>query len=65
MCKCFLNVWDVRLEISVVSAHENLNVLIVHVKNMKMKNHSAHWFGLTDLNKTMGKCAAGKIAKDR
>ena len=60
----FLNVWDVRLEISVVSAHVNLNGLMVHVKNRKMENRSAHWFGLTDLNKTMGKCAAGKKAKD-
>ena len=51
----FLNVWEVGLEISVVSAQENLNGLMVHVKNRKMENRSAHWFGLTDLNKTMGK----------
>ena len=49
-----LDVWDVGLEISVVSAHGNLNGLSVHVKNRKMKNRSVHWFGLTDLNKTMG-----------
>ena len=32
----FLDVWDVRLEISVVSTHVNLNGLSVHVKNRKM-----------------------------
>ena len=31
----FLNVWDVRLEISVASTHVNLNGLSVHVKNRK------------------------------
>ena len=45
----FLNVWNIRLEISVVSAHVNLNGLMVHVKNRKMENRLAHWFGLTDL----------------
>ena len=63
--KMFLKVWDFRLKISVVSAHVNHNGLIVHVKNRKMENLSAHWFGLTDLNKTMGQSATGKIAKDR
>ena len=53
--KMFLNVWDVRLEISVVSTHANLNRLSVHVKNGKMENRLVHWFGLTDLNKTMRK----------
>ena len=48
-----------------VSAHVNLNGLSVHVKNRKMENWSVHWFGLTDLNKTIGKFATGKIAKDR
>ena len=28
----FLDIWNVRLEISVVSTHVNLNGLIVHVK---------------------------------
>ena len=51
----FLNVWDVQLEISVVSAHVNLNGLSVHVKNRKMVNRSVHRFGLTGLNKTMEK----------
>ena len=56
----FLNVWDVRLEISVVSTHVNLNGMIVHVKNRKMENRSVHWFGLTDLNKTMRKMCGRK-----
>ena len=59
----FLNVWDVRLKISVVSAHVNHNGLIVHVKNRKMENRSVHWFGLTDLNKTMGKMCCRKNIK--
>ena len=24
------------------------------MKNLKIKNQSVHWFGLTELNKTMG-----------
>ena len=63
--KMFLNVWDVRLDISVVSTHANLNGLSVHVKNRKMENRSVHWFGLTGLIKQCGKCEAGKQAKDR
>ena len=59
----FLNVWDVRLEISIVSPHVNLSELIVHVKNRKMKNLSVHWFGLTDLYKTMGKMCSRKNSK--
>ena len=51
----FLNVWNVRLEISVVSERVNLNGLSVHVKNRTMENRSVNWFGLTDLNKTLGK----------
>ena len=61
----FFNVWDVQLEISVVSAQVNLIGLLLHVKNRKMETLSAHWFGLTDLNKTMGKMCGRKIAKDR
>ena len=56
----FLNVWDVRLEISVVSTHVIVNGLSVHVKNRKMENRSVHWFGLTDLNKTMRKMCGRK-----
>ena len=51
----FLDVLDVKLEISVVSAHVNLNGLSVHVKNRKMEDWSVYWFGLTDLYKTMRK----------
>ena len=61
----FLIVWDVRFEISVVSAHVNLNGLSVHMKNRKMVNRSVHWLGLTDPNKITGKCLAGKIVKYR
>ena len=58
-----LNVWNVRFEISVVSAHVNLNGLSVHVKNRKQVNRSVHWFELTDLNKTMGKMCGRKNSK--
>ena len=33
----FFDIWDVRLEISVVSTHLNLNGLSVHMKNRKME----------------------------
>ena len=39
----FLDVWDVGLEISVVSTHVNLHELSVHMKNRKMENRSVHW----------------------
>ena len=58
----FLDFWDVRLEISVVSTHVNLNGLSVRVKNRKIKNRSVHWF--TSINQ-WGKCAEEKIAKLR
>ena len=45
---------DVRLVISVVITCVNLNKLSVHVKNLKIKRQPVHWFGLTELNKTMG-----------
>ena len=60
-----LDVWDVRLEISVVSIHVNLNLLCVHVKNRKMENRSVHRFSLTRLNKSIGKMCGRKIAKHR
>ena len=47
-------------------AHVNLNGLnglMVRVKNRNMENWSAHWFGLTDLNKTMGKICGRKHSK--
>ena len=45
---------DIRLLISVVSTFENLNKMNLHVKNLKIKRQPVHWFGLTELNKTMG-----------
>ena len=59
----FLDVWDVRLKISVVCTHVNQNGLSVHVKNRKMENRSVHWFLLTHLTKLMGKMCEEKIAK--
>ena len=44
---------DIRLVISVVITCLNLNKINVHVKNLKTKRQPVHWFGLTDLNKTM------------
>ena len=40
--------------ISVVITCVNLNKMNVHVKNLKIKRHPGHWFGLTELNETMG-----------
>ena len=45
---------DIRLVISVVIPCVNLNKMNVHVKNLKIKRQPVHWFGLTELNKTMG-----------
>ena len=46
---------DIRLEISVVvSTCVNLNKISVYVKNWNIKYQPVHWFGLTELNKTMG-----------
>ena len=45
---------DIRLMISVVMTCVNLNKMNMHVKNLKIKRQSVHWFGLTELNKTMG-----------
>ena len=53
-----LDVWDVRLEISVVSTHVNLAR-----EKQEMENLSVHWFGLTDLNKTIGKMCSRKNIK--
>ena len=44
---------DIRLVISVVITCVNLNKIIVHVKNLKIKRQPVHWFGLTELNETM------------
>ena len=45
---------DIRLVISVVITCVNLNKMNLHVKNLKIKRHPVHWFGLTELNETMG-----------
>ena len=45
---------DIRLVISVVITCVNLNEMNVHVKNLKIKRHPVHWFGLAEPNKTMG-----------
>ena len=50
----FSNKVDIRLVISAVSTCVNLNKMNAHVKNLKIKRQLVHWFGLTELNKTMG-----------
>ena len=45
---------DIRLVILVVIECVNLNKMNVHVKSLKIKRQPVHWFGLTELNKTMG-----------
>ena len=40
--------------ISVVITCVDLNKMNVQVKNLKIKRQPVHWFGLTELNKTMG-----------
>ena len=44
---------DIRLVVSVVITCVKLNKMNVHVKNLKIKRQPLHWFGLTELNKTM------------
>ena len=44
---------DIRLVISVVITCVKLNKMNEHVKNLKIKRQPLHWFGLTELNKTM------------
>ena len=45
---------DIRLVITVVITCVKLNKKNVHVKNLKIKRQPLHWFGLAELNKTMG-----------
>ena len=45
---------DIGLVISVVITCVKLNKMNVHVINLKIKRQPLHWFGLTELNKTMG-----------
>ena len=50
----FSSKFDIQIEISVVSTCVDLNKMNVHVKNWKIKKKQpVHWFGLTDLDKTM------------
>ena len=44
---------DIGQVISAVITFVKLNKMHVHVKNLKIKNRPLHWFGLTELNKTM------------
>ena len=44
----------IRLEISVVITCVNLNKMNVQMKSLKIKRKPVHWFGLTELNETMG-----------
>ena len=61
----FSSILDIRQVVSVVITCVNLNKMNVHVKNWKIKRQPLHWFGLTELNKTMGKCVAGIVTKHR
>ena len=45
---------DIRLVITAVITCVKLNKMNVHVKNLKIKRQPLHWFGMTELNKTMG-----------
>ena len=45
---------DVRLVVSVVITCVNLNKMNLHVKNLKIERQPVHWFGLTELNETIG-----------
>ena len=48
--------------ISVVITCVNLNKINVHVKNLKIKIQPVHWFGLTELKKTMGIMLRRRVA---
>ena len=61
----FSNKVGIRQVISVVITCVNLNKMNVHVKNLKIKRQPVHWFGLTELNKTMKIMCEGKVAKHR
>ena len=45
---------DIRLVIPVVITCGNLDKTNVHLINLKIKRQPVHWFGLTELNETMG-----------
>ena len=54
---------DIRLVISVVITCVNLNKTDVYVKNLKIKRQPVHWFGLTELNETMGIMCGSKSSE--
>ena len=45
---------DIILVLSVVIRCVRINKMNVHVKNLKIKRQPENWFGLTELNETMG-----------
>ena len=61
----FSNKVDIRLVISVVITCVILNKMNVHVKNLKIKRQPVHWFGLTELNKTIGIMCGRNSSKNR
>ena len=40
--------------ISVVITCVNLNKMNLHMKNLKIERQPVHWFGLTELNESIG-----------
>ena len=44
---------DIRQVFSVVITRVNLNIMNVHVKNLKIKRQPVHWFGLAEHSETM------------
>ena len=50
----FSRILDIRLVISAAITCVYLTKMNVHVKNLKRKRQPVHWFGLTELNETMG-----------
>ena len=54
---------DIGLLIYVVSACVKLNKMNMHMKNLKIKRQPVHWFGLTELNKTMGLMCGRNISE--
>ena len=56
---------DIRLVISVVITCVNLNNMNEHVKNLKIKRQTVHWFGLTEVNETMGIMCSRYSSKQR
>ena len=49
--------------ISVVIMCVNLNKTNLHVKNLKIERQPVHWFGLTELNETIGIMCGGNSSE--